>query len=134
MHLANLNNRNYYHRKVLTLFLESFGFQSWLINIPHTIAVKYFVKQSAICPKICSINFNCCPSQYSPCVTCCRNQSFFLNVSSHETHTQFAYRQTTSSIFNMFCTHNKRMLRTMRHAKEHRKEVCSKSKLNSNCI
>jgi len=53
MHLANLNNRNYYHKKVLTLFLQSFGSQSWLIDIPHTIAVKYFVKQSAICPKIC---------------------------------------------------------------------------------
>jgi hypothetical protein len=53
MHLANLNNRNYYHKNVLTLFLQSFGFQSWLIDIPNTIAVKYFVKQSTICPKIC---------------------------------------------------------------------------------
>jgi hypothetical protein len=53
MHLANFNNRNYYHKKVLTLFLQSFGFQSCLIDIPHTIAVKYFVKQSAICPKTC---------------------------------------------------------------------------------
>jgi hypothetical protein len=40
MHLANLNNRNYYHKKVLTLFLQSFGFQSWLTDMPHTIAAK----------------------------------------------------------------------------------------------
>jgi hypothetical protein len=53
MHLAKLNNRNYYHRKVLTLFLQSFGFQSRLIDMPHTTAMKYFVKQSAIYPKIC---------------------------------------------------------------------------------
>jgi len=106
MHLANPNNRNYYHKKVLTLFLQSFGFQSWLIDMPHTIAVNYFVKQSAIYPKICWIHFNCCPSQYSPSLTWCRNQSFFLNISSHETHMRYAYRQTTSSIFSMLSTHN----------------------------
>lgn len=116
MHLANPNNRNYYHKKVLTLFLQSFGFQSWLTDMPHTIAVNYFVKQSAIYPKICWIHFNCCPSQYSPCLTWCRNQSFFLNISSHETHMRYAYRQTT-----------------MRYATQHRKEICHKSKLNSNC-
>lgn len=121
MYVANLNNRNYCHKKVLTLFLQSFGFKSWLTDMPHTTAVMYFVTQSAIYSKICWINFNCCLSQYSPCLTWCRNQSFFLNVSTYETHKQYAYHQTISCIFNMFCTHYKIMLRTMRYATEHRK-------------